>query len=117
MQLSHSILILFLVTQTHQQQHQHQHLSQSKSGSPASYKVKSWLEEKIQIQKSDKGAGSDNRGAKSGLHSARKGVIAMMMMCTSAHPAPPWGHGHPYWPAWGHRVHLQQHGGVAEKKA
>ena len=44
-------------------------------------------------------------------------MTMMMMMCTSAHPAPPWGHGHPYWPAWGHRVHLQQHGGVAEKKA
>ena len=35
---------------------------------------------KLQIQKSDKDAGSDNRGAKSGLHSARKGVIAMMML-------------------------------------
>ena len=44
-------------------------------------------------------------------------MTMMMMMCSSAHPAPPWGHGHPYWPAWGHRVHLQQHGGVAEKKA
>ena len=44
-------------------------------------------------------------------------ITMMMMMCSSAHPAPPWGHGHPYWPAWGHRVHLQQHGGVAEKKA
>ena len=73
-------LDLNLITQTHKQQHQHQHLFQSKSGSPASYKVKSWFEEKIQIQKSDKGAGSDNRGAKSGLHSARKGVIAMMMV-------------------------------------